>query len=412
MSFLLLAPVAVVAACAPESERESPTSPASPTATPTESTGTGLGAVGPAAASAAPEIPDSGDVFGPTGQRWPSRTPRAYDAFDASVECDCTWEAIAAAITAVDRAAPDGSARVLVRPGTLSGDGAGSTAKPVLSQIGREGRSSRILVIPRDGTESVSIDDSIRLDAIVGISFAGFWTFPGSVVLTSTRDVAWAWSKGQAFNITSGDSGPTESTEFVECVTPDAVAADADTWAFRTGSNAMREVSVRGCYLAPTYKAEGSEAHCDTLQLSGDEDMDGLLVEGTVLFSSTNAGFIPTAEANNIVFDRSLLVGGDRMLERYPLPDGANAFTSGQPAAVNAAKSIDRMSAKDSVFIGRVRGTFSRAENTTVSAAETPRASSGAFQSDPSLDGIDADWLDERAPLPTDDRLRTIWRLR
>jgi hypothetical protein len=79
---------------------------------------------------------------------------------------------------------------------------------------------------------------------------------------------------------------------------------------------------------------------------------------------------------------------------------------------VNAAKSIDRMSAKDSIFIGRVRGTFSHAEDSTVSASETPKASSGAFESDPSLGDIDAGWLDERAPMPTDDRLREIWKLR
>lgn len=410
MSFLLLAPVAVVAACAPEADRgQSPTS-----APPSESgsAGGGLGVVSPASASTTPEIPPAGDVFGPTGHRWPSRTPRAYDAFDASVECDCTWEAIAEAITAVDTAAPDGTARVLVRPGTLSGGGAGSTSEPVLAGVGREGRASRILVIPRDGTESVSIDGSLRLDAVVGVTFAGFWTFPKSVVLTSTRDVAWAWSKGQAFNITSGDSGPSESTEFVECVTPEAVAGDADTWAFRTGANPFRDIAVRGCYLAPTYKADDSSSHCDTLQLSGNADKQGLLIEGTVLFSSTNAGFIPAAEAQDIVFDRSLLVGGDRMLERYPLPDGANAFTSGFPSVVNAAKSVDEMSAKDSIFIGRVRGTFSSVENSTVSAAEPPAASSGAFESDPSLGDIDSGWLEERAPMPTDERLREIWKLR
>lgn len=408
MSLLLLAPVAVVAACAPEREPVTPTtSPSAP-----DSSGEGLGVVAPAAASTAPEIPPAGDVFGPTGHTWPTRTPRAYDAFDASIECECTWEAIAAAITAVDVAAPDGSARVLVRPGVLPGNGAGSTSEPVLADVGREGRASRVLVIPRDGTESVTIDGSLRLDAVVGVAFAGFSTFPKSLVLTSTRDVAWAWSKGQAFNITSGDSGPTENTEFVECVTPDAVSGDADTWAFRTGSNPFRDISVRGCYIAPTYKEDGSSSHCDTLQLSGNADKEGLLLEGTVLFSSTNAGFIPAAEARDIVFDRSLLVGGDRMLERYPLPDGANAFTSGAPSVVNAAKSIDEMSAKDSIFIGRVRGTFANVENSTISATDPPAATGGAFESDPSLADIDAEWLDARAPMPTDDRLREIWQLR
>lgn len=410
MSLLILAPVAVVVACAPEREPDR-SLPTSPSAEPIPA-GKGIGDVAPAAASSAPEIPNAGDVFGPTGHRWPSRTPHAYDAFDASVECDCSWEAIAAAIVAVDEAAPDGSARVLVRPGNLRGGGAGSTSEPVLADIGREGRASRVLVIPRDGVESVKIEGSLRLNALVGVAFAGFWTFPESLVLTSTRDFAWAWSKGQAFNISSGDSGPSESTELVECVTPEAAEGDADTWAFRTGANPYRDIAVRGCYLAPTYKAEDSESHCDTLQLSGDADKEGLLIEGTVLFSSTNAGFIPTAEAKDIVFDRSLLVGGDRMLERYPLPRGANAFTSGPPSVVNAAKSVDQMSAKDSVFIGHVRGTFANVENSIISANDAPNATVGAFRPDPSLAEIDAEWLDEKAPMPTDDRLREIWQLR
>lgn len=406
MSLFLLAPVAVVASCAPD-DRPDP-GPASPSTSADVDGGT----VGPAAATAPPQIPDSGDVFGPTGMHWPSRTPRPYDAFDASVECECSWDAIAEAITAVDAAAPDGAARVLVRPGTLPGDGAGSTSEAVLQGIGRGGRASRVLVIPRDGTGSVTLDGSIRIDAVVGVAFAGFWSFPRSVVLTSTQDFAWAWSKGQAFNITSGGSGPSDDVELVECVTPEASSGDADTWAFRTADNPYSNISVRGCYLAPTYKSDDSSAHCDTLQLSGNSDKEGLVLEDTVLFASTNAGFIPSAGATGVVFDHSLLVGGDRMLERYPLPDGANDFTSGLPAAVNAAGSVDQMSAKDSVFVGGVRGTFLEVENSRTSAAEPPKATSGSFTSDPSLREIDAEWLETNAPMPTDERLAQIWVLR
>ncbi len=406
MSLILLAPVAVVAACAPEDAPDP--GPASPSV----ASGGDPGAVAPAAASTPPQIPDAGDLFGPTGQHWPTRTPRPYDAFDASVECECSWEAIAEAIAAVDAAAPDGAARVLVRPGTLPGNGAGSTSEAVLEGIGREGRASRVLVIPRDGVGSVTLDGSIRIDAVIGVAFAGFWSFPKSVVLTSTRDFAWAWAKGQAFNITSGASGPSDDVELVECVTPEASSGDADTWAFRTADNPYRNISVRGCYLAPTYKPDDSSAHCDTLQLSGNSDKEGLLIEDTVLFASTNAGFIPSAGATGVVFDHSLLVGGDRMLERYPLPDGANAFTSGPPAAVNAGGSVDQMSAKDSIFIGGVRGTFLEVENSRSSAEKPPQATGGSFTSDPSLSDIDAGWLEANAPMPTDDRLKQIWVLR
>lgn len=400
-ALLVTAPV-LVAGCAYGRGAQAPGA-ASSSSTPTA----------PSSGSAAPAPASTGSLdtaeFGPTGKHWPSRTPALTDTFDVTIEVSPTWKAIAGGIKEANARAPKGKARVLVTPGILPGNGAGSSKTPVLKNVGEADLPYRVLVAPRDGVGTVTFSDSIRLELVAGVSFVGFWLFPNSIVLSAVQDMAWAWSKGQAFNISSNSSIPTKDVELVECITPDARLIDADTWAFRTGGQAYQNISVIGCYLAPSYKADGSSAHCDTLQLSGNETKNGLLFRDTVVFSSTNAGFIPSGGADGVVFEHSLLVGGDRMLSRYPLPAGANAFTSGLPAAINGAGSVDQMSAVDSTFIGNVRGTFKSVKNTRVSAATPPAATSGKFTSDPSLSSIDADWLETRSPMPTDDRLRAAW---
>lgn len=382
-------------------------------ATPGAASASGATATGSATATASPATASLGVLstaeFGPTGRHWPSRTPALTDTFDFTIEVNATWAAIADGIKQAIAKAPKGKTRVLVKPGVLPGFGAGSSKTPVLKNVGKTGLANRVLVTPRDGVGTVSFADSIRLELVAGVSFVGFWIFPNSMVLSAVQDFAWAWSKGQAFNISSNSAVPTKDVELIECVTPDARLIDADTWAFRTGGQPYENVSAIGCYLAPSYKAAGSSAHCDTLQQSGNELKTGLLIRDSVIFSSTNAGFIPSGGASGVMFDHSLMVGGDRMLLRYPLPAGANAFTSGLPAAINGAGSIDQMSAKNSTFIGNVRGKFLSVENTSVTATNPPAATSGKFTSDPSLSSIDAAWLESRSPMPTDERLRAAW---
>ncbi|NII69454.1 hypothetical protein [Microbacterium ulmi] len=393
----------LLAACSsperPEAGRSSPT----PTPTATDATAgvpTSLGGAQEIGAAAA---------FGPTGAHWPTRTPRGTDAFDVVAEAECSWPDIRRAIAFVDEKARGGTGVVLVRPGTLPGSGAGSSSRPVLEVVGSAGRAHRILVAPRDGVGTVAFGESIRIDRVLGVAFVGFWTYPYSVALTGVQDFAWAWSKGQAFNVTSGRTGEANDVELVECVTPDALVTDSDAWAFRAAGNAYSGIQVVGCYIAPSYKPAGSQAHCDTLQLSGDRPQARITLTDTALFASTNAGFIPSGLASEVLFDHSLLVGGDRMLQRYALPAGANAFTSGYPAAVNGSGTTGVLSARDSLFIGGVKGAWATVENSSVSDRAGTVAASGGFRSDPSLASIDAAWLERMAPTPTDDRLRAIW---
>ena len=349
-------------------------------------------------------------AFGPNGQHWPSRTPLRTDAFQYAIDVDPTWKAIGDAITKANAAGATKTAVIRVRPGVLPGNGAGSSSAPVLSNIGETGRSTRVLVVPRDGAGTVTLSNSIRFDRVRGVSFIGFWTYPYSVVFSAAQDFAWAWSKGQAFNISANSTEPTKNIELVECVTPDGRLTEGDVWGFRTAGQVMEGVSVIGCYLAPSFKPAGSDAHCDSLQFSGTHPVSGALIKDSVIFASTNAAVIPFDRAVDITFDRSLIVGGDRMLQRFPLPDEANQFTSGFPSAVNGSGTVDILSAQDSVFIGAMRGVWKSAVRSTVSLANPPKATSGSFTSDVGLSTIGPEWLDEQSPLPTDQRLLAIWK--
>lgn len=353
--------------------------------------------------------PASAPEYGPTGAHWPARTPQPGEKLNLSIEVDCSWSAIASAITTAVAKQPKGKVAILVRPGILPGFGAGSTAKPVLKGVGAKGRPYRILVTPRDGAGTVTHSDSLRLELVSGVSFVGFWPFPNSVVISACTDVSWAWSKVQALNITANSSAPTDGIDLVECVTPQAQLKDSDTWGFRTVDQSMTNISMIGCYVSPSYKAAASSAHCDSLQLSGSLPVTGLTIQDTVIFASTNAGVIPSGGSTGILFDHSLVVGGDKMLLRYPLPDGANAFTSGYPLAVNGTGSVDQLSSVSSIFLGGVQGTWLNVEDTQVSGKTQPRTTSGAFTVDSALSTVDGEWLDARTTNPTDAVLRAIW---
>lgn len=348
--------------------------------------------------------------FGPDGSHWPSRTPRPTDAFEKTIECDCNWTAIANAVASLRTVAPNGNVRILVRPGRLAGNGAGSSAKPVLQGVGQSGRGRRILIMPRDGSASVSFDASIRLDRVMGVSFVGFWTFPGSLVLTGVSDFAWAWSKGRAFNISTNETAAVSGVEFVECVTPESQLTESDAWATRTAGSTVTDLSITGCYIASMYKPSGSSAHLDTYQLSGTHALRNVVMKDTVIFASTNAAFIPTELASGVRFEHCLVVAGSRMLQRYPLPTGATSSTTGAPQAANGSGTNGVLAARDSIMIGSVPGVWASVEN-SFTPATTTYSNFGGWTSDPTLSTVDSAWLEQRTPTPTDEYLRAIWKL-
>lgn len=353
-------------------------------------------------------------AYGANGTHWPSRTARPSSTFDSTVEVNCDWTSISQAIQTAQARFPGGNCQVLVRPGTLGGNGAGSTSTPVLQNIGGEGRATRILVRPRDGAFSIKHTASARLHNIAGVSFVGFcpWGLGVAenasfgILLTNCKDTAWAWSKTRFMNITSS-AGESNGVEFVECVAPLQGARDDDRSAFRNGDGGnTRNVLIDGCYLAGTYKADGSSAHCDTLQLSGPGVFENIDFRDSAMFGSTNATYITTG-ATTGKLKHTALIGGFRTALRYPVGADRSQFING-PVAFNGAPA-DYAASDGTLLVGKVVPVFSSVANSkTAVAAPTPK--SGAWTLDAGLFDTAAK-IDAEIPFPTDARLQSIWAL-
>src|SRR5690606_19688806 len=73
--------------------------------------------------------------FGPNGTHWPTvvPTPFIYDPnVEHIIEVECSWTAIKNALAAVTPEQAAEGVLILVQPGSLTGNGSGSTARTVL----------------------------------------------------------------------------------------------------------------------------------------------------------------------------------------------------------------------------------------------------------------------------------------
>lgn len=332
-------------------------------------------------------------IYGPKGTAWPTNTPRSGVGTDVA----CTWAAIGTAITNL----PDGSV-INVLDGTLPGYGAGSVEKTVLANVGKANRAQRVLVRPKN-PGGVKFSKSIRLDGIKSVSFVGFdmGTEFGVVITGNSSDFAWARSYSAFFNLTAGTGTIIQRGQYIDCVAPVGRLFDGDRCAYRTvGTGKILDIQLLDSYLAPTFNsASNPTAHTDTLQCSGDGPIERLTIRGSVIFASTNAGFIGSSLAKDVTFDKTLVVGSRVLTVRYPVPAGAEALpTNPEPVAINGG--IVNLRILDSVAIGKL-------------ASPTVADASGSVGTDLRLGkpapAITTDYLNRVAPLPTPTTLKQIW---
>ncbi|NQX27232.1 hypothetical protein HQQ81_07685 [Microbacteriaceae bacterium VKM Ac-2854] len=360
-------------------------------------------------------VPTAEPSFGPNGTHWPSGTPWLSGDVDLEVEVACGWDAIKAAIAdAAKTADPAASVRILVAPGTLPGYGAGSGSPAVLQDVGDVERSTRILVYPRDGYGTVTVSESWRWLRVYGVSFAGVITTGGFLASGCTGSAFARMRVDTAYNVYGVDGvDSTENIELVEIVVPNSQLRDEDVSSFRTpsqGRGALRYISRIGCYTAPGYKKKGSNAHTDTVQLSGQNDNyygDFSSVD-CIDFASTNTA-LQIGSAPNVSYRHCLVVGGDVGKSVYPLPDEAEQ--DGSHGASNGPGSRFGCSATDSTFIGSMgAATWSSVEDSTVGYASTAdEPDSGGWSIDPSILEWRADDIRELSPAPDDEYLARIW---
>lgn len=367
-------------------------------------------AVAPAsAATFEATVGGSTGSYGPSGQYWPSDTPLPGDDAEYDVEVDPTWEAIQ---DAIDAAPEDGSAVVRVRPGELpAGYGAGSTRRSVLANLPSD-REEKVLVIARDGFGSVvghasGSGYSINLHdvAMVGFDFSEH-----DVVYRSVSDFAAARSTYAVLNVTA-NAGDVTNTEFVDVAIPQARYDDSDTSAVRVaGGFGVDGLSFIGAYWAPSYKAQGSSAHTDSLQFSGTGDgaIQDVVIRDSVLVQSTNQG-VQSGGVIGLHLQDTVIVGGTSGTGRYPVPSGYTSMTRSNALWGGAlATSADGL-----IVIGSINSDYSwdSVTDSFVAFATGSQPASGAFQVEDSLTPMSpmTAWLDRVAPMPSESRLEALF---
>lgn len=368
--------------------------------------------------------------YRPNGTHYPSRTPwvgAPNSAFASSEEVECTWPAIAAAITRATNAYPNGDCRILVRPGTLPGNGSGSTSTPVLQNLGALGRKSRIVVAPRDGVFSVQHEAGIRIHNVKGVTFLGFSiagedhveanggtdqieagkteptqnTSPNALswrglVVTDVKDFAFGWAKVTHCNITAAAGGASiDGLELVELVAPDNVISNSDRMGLRNlNGSSMRDVALIGLWMAPRWRNDGS-AHLDTLQTSGNSvRFDAFTFLDCFLNGPSNAVLIMAGDGveqyNATIrpfIDHCALIGGTRAsnaiypfitgpLPTTPTPQKPVVAFGGGPVCLNGQPW--EPSIRDSLLSGQVVWKFKSMENTKYAGSSGPAPGSGA----------------------------------
>lgn len=369
--------------------------------------------------------------YGPNGTHYPERAKwvGSSTGWASSVEVAASWSAISTAITNATNNFPNGDCRILVQPGTLTGNGAGSTSTPVLQNIGSRTRARRIVIAPRDGIWSVSFSNSLSFHDVNGVAFIGFQLIDkgeaipqsgASINIRNTADFAWAWSKLSNCNITSNTtvSGVTVTSgvELCEVVKPGALTIDGDSWAIRNTSGSTYSVDgvkYRGCYVGPAHKTTGSSAHCDSLQFSAGVRHDHIEFEDTVVWASTNAAVIGSGdgiEANGGSrygkMDHSMFIGSARTLYRYPQLAGEATINS--PVGFNSECPLWEATNESYIF-GKNVPFWTRVTNSYGTQTPSNDASiSGGWSIDASL-APNAAWFDARVPKPTDAYLESIW---
>lgn len=367
----------VIAACSPAAPTPTPSGSTSPTPT---SPPTG-GSTATAEPPTSPR-PDTVRSYGPNGTHYPSELPWPGEQAPTDVIVSCDWEEIAATVQALSAAQVAAGVVVRVLPGTLGGSGSGSSSSPVLSALGDPSWERNVLIVPRDGFGSVSVNGAgTRIDRCARLSLFGF-VGTGGFTLTECSTMQIGWSRFSALSVTRGG----RDLSFYELVLGFRQDPE-DTVGIRpTEDFEMTDISRFGCVFGPSVKPEDSDAHCDTIQLegTGSGPFAPLTSIDCVDYGSSNAAELVSGQLSQATYEHCLILAGLLPWEIYPLRAGdyrgePNAFSGG-------CQDVQLTDSRVCGAIGRVG--FTRVENTTLSytpvSSQQPR-DTGAWDVDPAM---------------------------
>lgn len=377
-------------------------SPAPTVAPPAPSPSPSVTPAGPDAAPSPGAAPAQPAVYGPNGTHWPQSTPRADAARRVNVAA--TWTAISTAIVA---AAKTSDPVVLcVAPGTIAGgNGATSSAKGVLQNIGSATRSSRILVSACSGVGTVKIGagSGVSFVGVNGVSIIGIDFSAQPVMIRNSESMAIGYSKVPRLLITANGGNGVKNVEIVEVVAgPEAVhGVDYDRVEVKSaGGYNVDGLRFSGFYAAPHYKLNGATGHCDTLQFvttSGSGTIGNVTIEDSVLFQSSDQGIMAGGNSGGSI-THSAFFGGATGQLRYPM------FSGGDP--ISLANMLHGTWTGVRVSDSLVAGSISPAYSFTQVLNSLSTSARSGFSA---LGGVTVSDLDRLAPLPTTARLAAIW---
>ncbi|MCR2808885.1 MULTISPECIES: hypothetical protein [unclassified Microbacterium] len=391
---LILATAGVLASCsALPAPRPTPSHTAAPT---------------PAPVPSASRRPATTRSYGPNGTHYPEDLPWLGDTAALELVAECDWIDIARKVEALD--APTVAAGVIIRvkPGTLPGGGAGSSARPVLAGVGNAGWARNVLICPLEGFGSVTTAaGGIRFDQCARLSFFGFQS-AGTVTMTRCVGLQLGWSRFDGMNITRG----ARDIALYELVLGFRQSAD-DTAGIRpTEAFEMTNFTRHGCVFGPSVKPDGSDAHCDTIQLegTGTGPFGPFLSVDCVDYGSSNAAELLHTRLVLADYQHCMILGGQLPWRVFPLRSGDY---EGDPNAFAGGCQDVRLT--DCVVVGAIgRMGFTQVHSSTLSynpVSEQQPRDSGSWD----VDGDSRDWnRDEimaRQSIPDYeiDTLRSIW---
>jgi lysophospholipase L1-like esterase len=332
------------------------------------------------------------------------------------------------------RAGESGWGLVLMEDGALHGQGGGSNDTPALLNVGGV-RKNRILFWPKSGWGGVQIANSSakitnpRGWTLGGIRGGSEHQF-GFLIVSSENFGIWR-STAQYWNSNGASGEVSDACDFTECVKPRSWVWETDSAAVRGSSKTearptpgpITGTNWYGCYIAPTWLPEGSTAHTDALQYSGDSAYGGSTIEDTVIFAATHHGIIIGGAATDMTIRNTAVIGGQVNLKRFPVTGVAPADSKfagkgprayNDPYVLNGTGAAGELAIYDSLFIGRMTnlqmlrepgGIVSNVQITAQSAYDLDKR----FTLKPELANWTAADLDREFPVPTDAYLARIW---
>ncbi len=343
------------------------------------------------------------DVYGPDGTHWPDEhTGARHQARVVNVAA--SWSAISAAITA--NAASADPVRICVAPGTIAGgNGATSSAKGVLQNIGNSARATRILVAAcaGAGTVKVASGPGVAFVGVKGVSIIGIDFSAQGVMIRNSESFAVGYSKVPVLLVTANGGNGVRDVEIVEVVAgPNAVnGVSYDRVEVKSaGGYNVTGLRFAGFYGAPHYKPDGSSGHSDTLQFvttTGTGTITNVTIEDSVLFQSSDQGVMAGGNSGGAIVHSAFFGGAVGQL-RYPM------YVGGDPITLSNMLhgTWSNVTVTDAIVAGTISPSF------TFAGVSNSRSTAGT-RGFSSLGAVTLGDIDRLAPMPTGARLASIW---